>query len=87
MTLSDLAKFSMTPSNARSLCDSWASCLYSQQARCFLTRHTAAARLHFLRLYMHVVTVTFFAYVSTMKIHFLIGLHSKKVGCSVGGRS
>jgi len=26
MTLSDLAKYSMTRSVARSLCDSWASC-------------------------------------------------------------
>jgi len=27
LTLSDLAKYSMTRSVARSLCDSWASCL------------------------------------------------------------
>ena len=31
MTLSDLAKYSMTPSTARSLCDRWASCF---TARC-----------------------------------------------------
>jgi len=28
MTLSDLAKYSMTQSVARSLCDSWASCYF-----------------------------------------------------------
>jgi len=28
MTLSDLAKYSMTPSIAQSLCDSWAYCLH-----------------------------------------------------------
>jgi len=28
MTLNDLAKFSMTRSVARSLCDNWASCFY-----------------------------------------------------------
>jgi len=31
--LSDLAKYSMTRSVARSLCDSWASCLHIQSTR------------------------------------------------------
>ena len=32
MTLSDLAKYSMTQSVVRSLCDSWASCLWHRQS-------------------------------------------------------
>jgi len=41
MILSDLAKFSMTRSVARSLCDSWASCL----GNCLLSQSLIEAKL------------------------------------------
>jgi len=44
MTLNDLAKYSMTTSVARNLCDSWVSCLncvidFHDNGRCFLFVH------------------------------------------------
>jgi len=51
VTLSDLAKYSITHSVARSLCDSWASCTFLrhvavQSARYMLRRFCLSVRLH-----------------------------------------
>jgi len=35
MTLTDLAKYSMSRSVARSLCDCWASCLRHRPSSCY----------------------------------------------------
>ena len=51
MTLSDLAKYSMTRSVTRSLCDSWASCCSTREALRHGSHHCVLISIQCLKVY------------------------------------